>query len=70
VTGSKRPGPPTDWAALQYEPSAAPVRRCDRRGCGAAYVDDEPSRQSHIQVFGHAPRPPEPELPAPEEGSR
>ncbi len=53
-----RPGPP-GWSA-QYQPSGAPLRRCDRRGCGAAYIDDEPSRAAHVAVFGHSPRAREP----------
>ena len=66
MTGSKRPPPrpPTDWSAVQYQPTGAPVLRCARRGCGAAYVDDEPSRQAHIAVFGHSPRTLEPARPA------
>jgi hypothetical protein len=55
-----RPPRPADWRALQYQPSGAPLLRCDRRGCGAAYLDDEPSRQAHVAVFGHSPRPLEP----------
>jgi hypothetical protein len=45
-----------DWAAFNYLPSGAPLLRCARRGCGAAYTDDEPGRQAHIAVFGHSPR--------------
>jgi hypothetical protein len=52
------PRPPVDWSALQYQPAeGTPLRRC---ACGAAFVDDEPSRVAHIQVFGHSPRPAEP----------
>jgi hypothetical protein len=54
---------PVDWAKLQYVPTGAPVRRCDRRGCGAAYTDDEAGRLAHIRVFDHSPRPPEPASP-------
>ena len=62
-----RPARPADWTALQYQPDPnARLLRCDRRGCGAAYVDDEPSRQAHIAVFGHSPRPPEPARPSAE----
>ena len=52
--GRRQASLPTDWAALQYTPSGAPVRRCTR--CGGAYVDDEPSRAAHVPVFGHSPR--------------
>jgi hypothetical protein len=56
----RRPPRPADWRALQYEPApGTPLLRCDRRGCGAAYIDDEPSRLAHIAVFGHSPRPAE-----------
>jgi hypothetical protein len=59
-----RPPRPADWKALQYQPAeGTPLLRCDRRGCGAAYVNDEPSRQAHVAVFGHSPRPAEPAKP-------
>ena len=61
-----RPGPAADWTRLQYQPTGAPLLRCDRRGCGAAYVDDEPSRQAHVAVFGHSPRTAEPTRPSAE----
>jgi hypothetical protein len=49
------PRAPVDWAAVSYRPAeGTPVRRCS---CGAAYVDDEPSRAAHVAVFGHSPRP-------------
>jgi hypothetical protein len=56
-----RPDPPaatTDWSAVQYRPSSASLLRCDRRGCGAMFHDDEPGRQAHIAVFGHSPAKP------------
>ena len=55
--------PPPDWA-VHYEPTGAPPLTCDRRGCGAKYLDDGPGRQAHIAVFGHSPRPREPAEPA------
>jgi len=59
-----RPARPADWTALQYQPAeGTPLRRC---GCGAAYVDDEPSRQAHVAVFSHSPRPAEPARPSAE----
>jgi len=63
-----RPPPPADWGE-QYEPTGAPLLRCGSRGCGAAYVDDEPSRHAHAAVFGHQPRPSEPAQPPQQERS-
>jgi hypothetical protein len=63
VSNRRPPRPPIDWAALQYRPSGAPLLRCARRGCGASYVDDEPSRAAHVTVFGHSPRTSEPANP-------
>lgn len=60
----RRPGPPrqtVDWAARQCQPNPdTRLLACDRRGCGAKYLDDGPGRQAHIAVFGHSPRTDEP----------
>jgi hypothetical protein len=64
--GERKTPQPTDWAALQYRPSSAPLLRCARNGCGAMFHDDEPGRRAHIAVFGHSPRDREPARPAPE----
>ena len=59
-----RPGSPrqaVDWDAADYQRDPrTPVLACDRRGCGAKYLDDGPGRQAHIAVFGHSPRTDEP----------
>ncbi len=63
-----RPGPPPDWSA-QYQPTGARLLACDRHGCDAKYLDDDPGRRAHVAVFGHSPRPPEPaEAAEPAEG--
>jgi hypothetical protein len=55
-TNGTRPGrhPPADWAATAYRPSpGTALLHCAR--CGAAYLDDGPSRDAHRTVFGHRP---------------
>lgn len=67
LANGHRPGPPrhaVDWDALGYRPAeGTPLRACDRHGCGAKYLDDDPGRQAHIAVFGHSPRTSQPASP-------
>ena len=62
--GRRKAPQPVDWSAYQYQPDpATPLRRCT---CGAAYLDDAPSRNAHLVVFGHRPHRTEPAEPAKE----
>lgn len=59
---------PVDWDRESYRPAPdTPVKTCGRAGCGAVYVDDQPSRAAHVAVFGHSPKPAEPAK-APKDG--
>ena len=62
--GASTPAKPSDWDRDSYRPAPeTPLKTCGRAGCGAAYVDDQPSRAAHVAVFGHSPRPREQEAP-------
>ena len=66
ANGTARPAPPrqaADWNALDYQRDPPPLLACSRRGCGAKYLDDEPSRAAHIAVFGHSLRTGQPASP-------
>jgi hypothetical protein len=50
---------PADWAALAYQPAeGTSLLRCR---CGAAWLDDDEGRAAHDTVFGHRPKPGQPE---------
>lgn len=45
---------PAQAARDAYQPAeGTPLLTC---GCGAAYLDDPPSRAAHLAVFGHRPQ--------------
>jgi hypothetical protein len=53
---------PADWAALAYRPAeGTPLLACRAPHCGAVYLNDDQGRAAHNTVFGHHPRPREPE---------
>jgi hypothetical protein len=52
---------PADWIAAYQPAEGTPLLACRAPHCGAYYLDDEPARAAHKAVFGHKPRPREPE---------
>jgi hypothetical protein len=65
----RRPGP-AQAARGAYQPApGAQLLACALPGCGAKYFDDQPGRDAHRAVFGHQPKAPSQQRPAPKEDS-